>query len=125
MGELQPRRHAAVVVQRGDQDLVAGFELAAGGSGQVEVQRAHVRAEHDLVGLAAEEPRGLALGLLEDRLDPEAGGVARAEVRAGLAQRPRDRVADLVWDLRSAGRVEEREPLLERGEAPANGIDPA
>ena len=32
VGELEPRRHATVVVERGDEDLVAGDELAAGGA---------------------------------------------------------------------------------------------
>jgi len=31
VGELKPRRDTAVVVERGDEDLVPGHELAAGG----------------------------------------------------------------------------------------------
>ena len=43
--------------------------------------------------------------------DAQARGVARAQVGAGLAQRPRDRLADLVGHLRAARGVEEREVL--------------
>ena len=39
------------------------------------------------------------VGLLEDLLDAETGGVPGAEVGARLAQRPGDRVADVVRDL--------------------------
>ena len=51
------------------------------------------------MGLAAEEPRRLALGLLEDLPDAQARRIARAEVGTGLAQRPRDRLADLIGHL--------------------------
>ena len=123
VGELEPRRDAAVVVERGDEDLVAGRELAARGARQREVQRGHVRAEEHLVRLAPEEPRGPRLGLLEDPRHPMAGLVHRAEVRARLAERPGDRVADLVGYLRAPRRVEEGEPLLEGEEALACGGD--
>ena len=64
--ELQPRRDAAVMIERGDEDLIARAEAAASGPRQHEVQRGHVRPEDHLMGLAAEEPRRLALGLVED-----------------------------------------------------------
>ena len=65
----------------------------------------------------------LRLGPLEDLLDAEAGRVAGAEVGARLAQRPRDRVADLVGHLRAAGGVQERETALQRGEPGAHVAD--
>ena len=40
-----------------------------------------------------------ASALLEDLLDAEAGRIAGAEIGAGVAQRGRDRGADLVGDL--------------------------
>ncbi len=43
--ELKPRRHAAVVIQRGDEDLVPGLERAPRRPRQREVQRRHVRPE--------------------------------------------------------------------------------
>ena len=121
--DLEPRGDSGVVVQAGHQDLVARLEGTRGGPGQREVQRGHVRPEDHLVRLAAEEPGRLVLGLLEDLPDPDAGGVARAQVRARLPQRPRDRLAHLVGDLRAAGSVEERETLPQRGEPGPDGRD--
>ena len=121
--DLEPRRDPGVVVQAGHEDLVAGPEGARGGPRQREVQGGHVRSEDHLVRLAAEEPGRLVLGLLEDLPDADAGGVARAQVRAGLAQRSRDRVAHFVRHLRAAGSVEEREPLPQRRETGPDGRD--
>jgi len=63
------------------------------------------------------------LGLLEDLPDPDAGGVTRAQVGAGLPQRSRDRVAHFVGHLGAAGGVEEGEPLPQRREASPDGRD--
>src|SRR5207253_4055913 len=71
----------------------------------------------------AEEARAVLLRAHQDRLHGPARRVRSAEVRGGLAQRPRDRVADLVRHLRAAGRVEEHEAAAERGEARADGVD--
>ena len=60
----------------------------------------------------------------EDLLDALARLVGRADVGARVAQRPRDRVADLVRHLRAAGRVEEDEAAVaQRGEARPDGLD--
>jgi len=123
MRDLQPGRDPGVVVQAGHEDLVAGAELARGGPGQREVERGHVRPEGDLAWLAAEEPGRLGLGFLEDLADADAGGVARAQVGARLAEGQRDRVADLIGHLRAAGSVEEREALPERGETVPDRVD--
>ena len=114
--ELQPGGDAAVVVCRRDQDLVTGVQGAAGGAREREVERCHVGPERDLVRFAAEETGRARLGLLEDLLYAEAGRVAGAEVRARLTKRARDRVTDLVGDLRTPRSVEKREPILQRGE---------
>jgi hypothetical protein len=119
--DLQPGGDPGVVVQAGHQDLVAGPERARGGPGQREVQRGHVGPEDHLVRLAAEEPGRLVLGLLQDLPDPDAGGIARAQVRARLPQRARDRVAYLVGYLGAAGSVEERETLPQRRKAGPDG----
>ena len=121
--DLQPGGDPGVVIQAGYQDLVARLEGARGGPRQREVQRGHVRPEDHLVRLAAQEPGRLVLGLLEDLRDPDAGGVAGAQVRARLPQRPRDRLAHLVGDLRAAGGVEEGETLLQRGKPGPDGRD--
>ena len=52
VGELEPRRDVAVVVELRDNDLVSGRELAADRPGEREVERRHVGAEHDFLGAA-------------------------------------------------------------------------
>jgi len=121
VSDLQPGGDPGVVVQAGHQDLVAGPERPGGGPGQREVQRGHVRPEDHLVRLAAEEPGRLAIGLFQDLPDAHAGGIARAQVRARLPQRRRDRVAHLVGYLGAAGSVEEGETLPQRREAGPDG----
>ena len=64
--ELEPRRDAAVVVERGDEDLVARRNAAPAVRESVKLSEVMFGPKIDLVRLAAEEPRGLALGLLED-----------------------------------------------------------
>ena len=78
MGELQPRGDAAVVVGEETRISSPGREAAAGGARQREVQRGHVRAEDHLVGLAAEEPGRVRLGLARGSPRP-----------AGSSRRPR------------------------------------
>ena len=51
---------------------------------------------------------------LEDRLDRAPGRIRRTEIAGGLAQGGRARRPALVGNLRAAGRVEEREALLQR-----------
>jgi hypothetical protein len=121
--DFQPGRDARVVVQARDEDLVARAERAGGGPGQRKVKRGHVGPEDHLARLAAEEPGCLALGLLEDLPDTDARGVACAQVGAGFPERLRDRVADLVGDLRAAGGVEESETLPQRREAGPDRVD--
>ena len=57
LGGQHPRRHVAVVVNAGDQDLVALADPAGQRPRRVERQRGHVGAEDHLAGIAAEEPR--------------------------------------------------------------------
>ncbi len=49
-GELEPGRDVGVVVEPGDDDLVAGGEVPADRSREREVERRHVLAEADLRG---------------------------------------------------------------------------
>ena len=95
VGELEPRSDASVVVERGDEDLVAGREVSPGGAREHEVQRGHVRAEDHLVRAAAEHARGLALRFEHDLADAPRGLVQRAHVRARLAQGTGDLVGNL------------------------------
>ena len=122
-GEFHPRRDAAVVVEPRDEDLVPDAPVARGRAREHEVERRHVRAEDHVVGRAIEEAAGVDARLVVDRLDALARRVRSAVVRARLAQRARDRVADLVGHLRAAGRVEEDESaVLQRGEPGADGV---
>ena len=121
--DLQPGGDPRVVVQAGDEDLVARAERARRGPGQREVERGHVGPEDHLAGLAAEEAGRPDLGLLEDLPDADARGVARAQVGAGLPERERDRVPHLVRDLSAARGVEERETLPQRRKAGPDRVD--
>ena len=121
--ELDPRRDAAVVVEARDEDPVAFLPVARRGAREHEVERRHVRAEDHVVGRAVEEAAGVRTRGRQDPLDALARLVVRADVRRRLAQRARDRVADLVGNLRAAGRVEEDEVALQRREAAAHRLD--
>ena len=121
--QLDPGRDASVVVERGRHDLVACREVAARRAGEREVERRHVHPERDLRGGAAEEPRRILLGAFEDRFDRPARGVWSAKVAGRIAQRTRDRVADLVGHLRPARRIEEREAEAESREARPRSLD--
>ena len=115
--ELEPRRDAAVVVEAADEDAVALLPVARRGARQREVEHGHVRPEDDVVGRAVEEAAGVGARAVDDLLDPATGLVRRAEVAARVAQRVRDRLADLVRHLRAARCVEEGEASAQRGEA--------
>ena len=56
--ELEPGRDVGVVVERGDDDLVALAQRPRERAREQEVERGHARAERDLVRRAAEEARG-------------------------------------------------------------------
>jgi len=119
-GQVEPRRHVRVVVEPGDDDLVPGAQLPAEGAGHRVVQRGHVRPEDDLVGAAAEEARRGCPGIVDDLLDPPAGGVGRAGVAAGFEVDPGNGFSDLVGRLSAAGRVEIDEIVVQRAEPGAD-----
>ena len=123
MRELEPGRDVRVVVERGDDDLVARPQRPREGAAQQEVERGHALPERGLSGRAAEERRGLLVRQLDELGRPPARLVRRADVRVVLAQVARDRVDDLVGALRSSRAVEERESAVERGETRADGGD--
>jgi hypothetical protein len=54
----QPGRHVRVVVELGDDDLVAGLQRACDRMGELEVERGHVRPEGDPLGRGAREVGG-------------------------------------------------------------------
>jgi len=100
----EPAIHVDVVTEHDDR--IAG---QADGQGQRAEQR--------------QRARRAGLGLLKDRLDSQTGLVDGAAVRARLAPRPRDRVADLVGYLLPPRRVGECTATLQRGEAGSDRID--
>ena len=51
----EPGGNVGVVVEAGDDDFVAGLQIAADGAGDGEGQRGHVRTEDDFVGAAVQE----------------------------------------------------------------------
>ena len=120
--ELHPGRHAAVVVEAGHDDLIAALQVARERPGEREVERRHVRPEHDLARVAAEPVARGRLGRGEDLLDPPAGLIRSAEVAARLAQRGGHRDPDLVGHLRAARGVEEAEAEAERRKALPHGL---
>src|SRR5205823_15132333 len=89
-GELDPRRHAAVVVEARHQDPVALPPVARRRTREGEVEPSHVRPEDDVVRGAPDEAGAVISRRREDALDALARLVVRADVRARLAQRARD-----------------------------------
>ena len=114
----QPRRDVRVVVEPGRDDLVARLERARDRVREQEVERRHVRAEGDLVGVAADE--------VGDRRSPGIDHVVRGSARAERAAEVRvvalevaeHGVEHLARHLRAARPVEvgDEAPVLARGE---------
>ncbi len=84
--QLEPGRDVGVVIDSGHEDLVARAELPADRAGEREVQRRHVRAEHDLLRLAAQEGGRGVPRLVDHRVGAPAGLEEAAGVRVRLAQ---------------------------------------
>ena len=123
VGQLQPGRDVAVVVEAGDDDLVSRLESATSGTGEREGQRGHVGAERHLVGRAAEEAAGGVARSVDNADRPLARLEWAADVRVRLAQIHRDGIDHLVGHLRPARSIQQHELALERAVAPANGLD--
>jgi hypothetical protein len=100
--ELDPGRDAAVVVEARDEDPVALAPVARRRPREREVERRHVRSEDHVLRRAVEEAPRVGARPLEDGLDAAARLVRCPEVAARLAERARDRIADLVRHLRAA-----------------------
>src|SRR6202008_3955731 len=90
--ELQPRRDVAVVVEAGDEDLVAGRKRPSERPREREVERGHVLAEDRPRGRTAEEASRRGMCELDELVAAAAGGERSAEVRVGLAEIRGDRV---------------------------------
>ena len=121
--ELEPGSDVPVVVELRHDHLVALAERARERPRQQEVERGHARAERDLGGGTAEERGGAGVRSLHELVRAPARLVGRVHVRVRLAEVRRDRVDHRVRALRAAGRVEERERPVERGEPRPNCAD--
>ena len=104
VGELEPRRDVRVVVECGDDDLVALTQRPRERTAQQEVERGHALPECGLVRVATEECRRFLVSDVDELGRPTARLVRRADVRVVLAQVARDRVDDLVRTLPCQGR---------------------
>jgi hypothetical protein len=111
VGELEPRRHVRVVVELGDENLIALPPVASGSARQCERERRHIRAEDRLLGTGAEKLAGRQSCLCHERLGAATRLVRSADVRVRLSEVLGDRVDDLVGNLRAAGPVEEGQRL--------------
>ena len=105
--QADPGRDVGIVIEAGDQQLVATLQVAADGAAQREGQRRHVGAEDDFVGRAIEEVGHGLVRLLDDQFAALAGEKRSAEIGVPLRQVFGDGVDHLLRYLSAAGRVEE------------------
>ena len=115
-----PRADVRVLVQAGDEELVARPEAARDRSCEAERQRRHARAEDDSLRVGAEERSDRRTGVVGHRPRTARGGERPAVVgeRAG-AEVLADGGDRGVDGLRPAGCVEARPAVAEAGEAVA------
>ena len=104
--DQQPGRDVGIVVDLGDDDLVARVERPRQGVREQEVDRGRVRAEHDLLFGAAEEV-GRGQMRVDEQLVGSGGGHERAaDVRVGAHEVVGDCASDGVGRLGAAGTVQ-------------------
>jgi hypothetical protein len=123
LGDPDPRRDVGVVVELGDDDLVAAAQRARHGVREQEVERRHVRPERDLLGRAARQ-----VGGRRARRGDQLGRLARGRERAAVVGRPAREMGahgldDHVGHLRAARPVEVGDRPRQRREAAADGVD--
>ena len=107
-GEREPGRDVGVVIEAGDQDFVPGTEVARDRTRDGVGKGGHVLAEDDFVGGAVEEVGHGFAGGEQHGIGVAAGGVGSASVGVVAAQVVGDSVDHALWNLRTAGAVEER-----------------
>ena len=78
--EREPGGDVGIVIEAGDEDFVAGAEVASNGAGHGVSERGHVGAEDDFVGGAVEEVGHGGAGFGEHSVGVAAGGVGSAGV---------------------------------------------
>jgi hypothetical protein len=114
-GHALPGADVRLVVERRDDDLVAGPQRGADAPPDMERERRHVVAELDLVRAGGSEEVGDSrVRFLGHRVGRLARRERAAVVGVGVGQVAGDRVDDALRDLGAAGSVEEgdRSPVL-------------
>jgi hypothetical protein len=106
--ERAPGGDVGVVVEGGDDDFVASFQLAADGASEREGDGGHVLAEDDFIGVAVEKIRHGGARGGDHGIVGAAGGEGPAGVGVGGEEIILYRVHDLLGDLRARGAIEER-----------------
>ena len=115
-----PRADVRVVVEAGDDELVAGTQPAGDRAGEAEGQRAHARSEHDALGVGAEQRADRGARVVGHRPRPSRGRERSAVVRERAAGEVLSRRGDRrVYGLGAAWGVEARPAVAEAGEAGA------
>ena len=118
--QAHPRRHIRVVVETGDQQLVAALQLAADGAAQGESQRRHVGAEDDFIGRAIEEVGHRRASVGDHLVGSAAGDESATRIRVEVRKIVGDGINHPLRNLGAAGSVEEHRRLavhilLQRG----------
>ena len=101
-----PGREIGVVVEQGEDDLVAGAEFASKGAAQGESQRRHVGAKHDFVRIAIEKIRHRRTRFVDDSVGVAAGLVGAVGVGVVARQVIRDGVDYTLRHLRASWAVQ-------------------
>jgi hypothetical protein len=105
--ERAPRGDVGVVVERGDDNFVAVFQITSDGTSEPEGDRRHVLAEDDFVFAAAEEVGHRSARRRDHRVVAAAGFESAASVGVSGEEIICDGVHDLFGDLGAGGAVEE------------------
>ena len=105
-GDEQPGRDVRVVVELGDDDLVARLERPRHRVREQEVDRGRVGAEHDLFLGAAQEIRRCQVSVVHELLAVDRGHERAAEVRVGAQEIVGHRAGHGIGRLRAPGPVE-------------------
>ena len=123
LGNQQPGRDIGIVVEAGEDDLVARVEGVRQGPADVQGQGGHVVAEDDLLGAGGVQEVGHgAMGLRQDSVRLNAGGKSAFVVGVAFHQIALDAPGGLPGDLGSARVIKEDGRAVERGELCADDI---
>ncbi len=123
LGGLDPRADVRVVVEAGDDDLVAGTPLLRHRPREVVGEGGGAATEDDPAGVGPEQVGEGGAGVGDDPVGPALGRGGAPAVADRTRQGVGDGAADDVGDLAPPGPVEVGGALREGGEAGADGRD--